>query len=808
MGKNLGEMVVRIAGDTAEFDKSINSTEARLAKFGETATKLGKSLSLTVTAPILAMGAGFIKLADTQLKAEAALTNAIRATGKEAEISVDSLKKYTAGLQRVTTFGDEAQLSALALVQQLGNLDEKGLKKVLPGLLDFSTAMGVDLQTAASLVGKTLGSSTNALARYGIEVDATASPTEKLAQLTDALGKKFDGAAEAAAKAGIGPLVQLKNAASDLGEEFGTILIPALTELVGTLREVVDWIQALDEEQKRMIITIGATAAAIGPLLIGLGSIIKAVGSLKIAFLALNKVMLANPWIAGAAVAAAGIVLIASAFKKVRKEINDIAEEQENRRVFSVERTMEENEAALAEFKKEITDTYAKANAATGKQRDLIRESAAELVKQYRIFEDQLEVQRKLNSYVDEQEVLQNRVNEATVKQTEELQKQERIAEDAATREKIRRDGVKKAREDALAATILGLEQIENKTIAGYITREKASEEIQAAYRKEIDALFLAGYAVGQLDPLTKQVSIGALRLAELLGKIGTEEQKYIKERGFQIEEQQGWIEDIEKAYKRETNNLEAAERRKREAIAKTIAQVEVYARLYVGIAQSLVSIGRGLIDRELQDLNMKYKAKTDAELAYQSFLDKKALQRYEQMTEEEKLEVDLKNKANDERLKADKELAHEIYKLELAAFKTNQTFAISQIAIETAIAVAKVWGQTGIAGIIAQAGPIAMGALQAAAVLAQKPPAPPNLAEGGVVMPQPGGRLVNVAEAGVPEIVGPLDKVESLLRSAGGGMDNTPIHLVVKLDSKPFLDKIFPATKNRTVLISAASVV
>jgi hypothetical protein len=431
-----------------------------------------------------------------------------------------------------------------------------------------------------------------------------------------------------------------------------------------------------------------------------------------------------------------------------------------------------------------------------------------QMERQYEIYEDQLRIQQQLNDYVDEQEVLQNRVNEATVKQTEELQKQEKIAENAATREKIRRDGVKKAREDALAATILGLEQIENKTIAGYITREKASEEIQAVYRKEIDALFLAGYAVGQLDPLTKKVSIGALRLAELLGKIGTEEQKYIKERGLQIEEQQGWIEDIEKAYKRETNNLEAAERRKREAIAKTIAQVEVYARLYVGIAQSLVSIGRGLIDRELQDLNMKYKAKTDAEIAYQSFLDEKALQRYEQMTEEEKLEVDLKNKANDERLKADKELAHEIYKLELAAFKTNQTFAISQIAIETAIAVAKVWGQTGIAGIIAQAGPIAMGALQAAAVLAQKPPAPPNLAEGGVVMPQPGGRLVNVAEAGVPEIVGPLDKVESLLRSAGGGMDNTPIHLVVKLDSKPFLDKIFPATKNRTVLISAASVV
>jgi hypothetical protein len=106
---------------------------------------------------------------------------------------------------------------------------------------------------------------------------------------------------------------------------------------------------------------------------------------------------------------------------------------------------------------------------------------------------------------------------------------------------------------------------------------------------------------------------------------------------------------------------------------------------------------------------------------------------------------------------------------------------------------------KAGIAAGAAAAAFIASGAIRAAI---------PNLAEGGIVMPQAGGRLVNVAEAGVPEIVGPLDKVESMLRAAGGSVDSTPIHLVVKLDSKPFLDKIFPATKNRTVLISAGAMV
>jgi tape measure domain-containing protein len=97
-------------------------------------------------------------------------------------------------------------------------------------------------------------------------------------------------------------------------------------------------------------------------------------------------------------------------------------------------------------------------------------------------------------------------------------------------------------------------------------------------------------------------------------------------------------------------------------------------------------------------------------------------------------------------------------------------------------------------AGVGATAGSVAAftaaGGIRAAAT---------QLAEGGVVMPTPGGTLAQIAEAGQPEAVIPLDRFGEF----GGD-----IHLVVNLDSKPFLDKIFPATRNRTILISAGAVV
>jgi len=89
-----------------------------------------------------------------------------------------------------------------------------------------------------------------------------------------------------------------------------------------------------------------------------------------------------------------------------------------------------------------------------------------------------------------------------------------------------------------------------------------------------------------------------------------------------------------------------------------------------------------------------------------------------------------------------------------------------------------------------------------------------PAAANGAIVNPTPGGTVIRVAEADQPEVIFPLDRLESFL-SKGFNTNNMNtnenegnINLVVTLDSKPFLDKIFPATKNRTVLISQGAVV
>ena len=97
--------------------------------------------------------------------------------------------------------------------------------------LDLAAAKGFDLVAAADLVSKTLGSSTNALSRYGIEVVGAVGSTERLESLTGNLARVFGGQATEQANTMTGAIAQMNNALGDAGEVMGEVLAPIVTNL-------------------------------------------------------------------------------------------------------------------------------------------------------------------------------------------------------------------------------------------------------------------------------------------------------------------------------------------------------------------------------------------------------------------------------------------------------------------------------------------------------------------------------------------------------------------------------------------------
>ncbi len=164
-----------------------------------------------------------------------------------------ALLDQAAALQQVSNFGDETIISAQALIAAFVD-DEEQIKKATQATLDLAAAKGMDLNAAADLVSKTLGSSTNAMSRYGIEVEGAVGSTERLDSLTGNIADKFGGQAFAQSETLTGSIKGMQDAAGDTAEAIGELLAPAIdkisTAFKGAAENATSFIKSLTDEDE------------------------------------------------------------------------------------------------------------------------------------------------------------------------------------------------------------------------------------------------------------------------------------------------------------------------------------------------------------------------------------------------------------------------------------------------------------------------------------------------------------------------------------------------------------------------------
>ena len=93
--------------------------------------------------------------------------------------SFDVIKKQAQDLQKITIFWYDATLEAQSFLAQLW-LNVDAILRLTPLIQDYATAQGIQLTDAAKLVAKSFGSSTNALSRYGLQIEGTVGEQDRL----------------------------------------------------------------------------------------------------------------------------------------------------------------------------------------------------------------------------------------------------------------------------------------------------------------------------------------------------------------------------------------------------------------------------------------------------------------------------------------------------------------------------------------------------------------------------------------------------------------------------------------------------
>ena len=275
MSKKLASLLLRISANGAEAQAVLRTLSEDVTQFARKAERVGRTLTTYITLPLAAAAGAAVKLADTQLQAEAKLLNALNGRRDVQE----RLIAQAGELQSRSTIGDEEIIAQQAYLAALG-LTEQQIGATMNAAVQLSAALGISLESAVKNLAKTFGGMTGEL---GESIPALKNLTKEqlmAGEAIDYVNENYKGFAETAATTGAGPLEQLKNQLGDIGEQLGVVIVPALQTLVGWLKKLATWVGSISPEVTKWIGILTTVGTLIFPIVGGIGKIVTGVGKL------------------------------------------------------------------------------------------------------------------------------------------------------------------------------------------------------------------------------------------------------------------------------------------------------------------------------------------------------------------------------------------------------------------------------------------------------------------------------------------------------------------------------------------------
>ncbi len=339
----VGKLTVMFGADFKGFDKAVKNATKKLDRFSRNANRLGNQLSTNLTLPILAVGAGAVKLASDFEESLNKVNVSFGQSSKEvqafAKTTLDSFGiAEGSALEMAALFGDMG--TSMGLTQK----QAAGMSTSLVGLAgDLASFKNIRIDVAQTALASIFTGETESLKKLGVVMTEAnlkqfaleqgitktikeMSQAEKvqlrynfvMAQSSNALGDYIntsDGVANSTRS--------LQESIKELGQQFGVLLIPLAKDLIKSLKGIVDTLRGLTDNQKEAIIFFGKIIAIIGPVIAILGTLAGAISSIITLFAGLSGTALAVI-LGGIAAAAKYVITRFGGFKKSKENVDNL----------------------------------------------------------------------------------------------------------------------------------------------------------------------------------------------------------------------------------------------------------------------------------------------------------------------------------------------------------------------------------------------------------------------------------------------------------------------------------------------------
>lgn len=254
---------VKISKFAGTTESTFKDLETRSGSLSRAITAVGGAIAAAFAVEkVIDFGRSCIQAYAEQEKGERLLADAMRQRGVYSQQAMERSNAMAAAIQKETVYGDELILTVQKSLTYYGAEGDM-LEKLTRATVDFAAAKGIDLVQAGDLVAKSIGSSTNALSRYGVSISGAQGSTERMQSAVEAITRLFGGAARAEAQTYEGQVKQLGNAWDDAKEELGKALMPMSGPLIAALKDAAEKTGAYVKENEDMI-KLGIAGAVKG----------------------------------------------------------------------------------------------------------------------------------------------------------------------------------------------------------------------------------------------------------------------------------------------------------------------------------------------------------------------------------------------------------------------------------------------------------------------------------------------------------------------------------------------------------------
>ena len=144
----IGALRVVLGLDSANFTKGLARAQSRLKRTGQNFQRIGRSMTLAITAPIALIGVAILRSAGNFEAGMARMRAVLRPTGAEFE----KLRDLAAELGRTTQFTATQAAGAMEVLAKNGLKATQILEGATDATLNFAAASGGDLAQAADVI--------------------------------------------------------------------------------------------------------------------------------------------------------------------------------------------------------------------------------------------------------------------------------------------------------------------------------------------------------------------------------------------------------------------------------------------------------------------------------------------------------------------------------------------------------------------------------------------------------------------------------------------------------------------------------